>query len=88
MKIILDWFKTNSLKANLGKFQFMILGKKQGNKVKLKINLIAINKSDTAELLGITVDNKLTFNEHINNFFCNASYKLYAFNSRPGKTFI
>ena len=43
-----------SLKANLEKFQFMIFSKKQSNKVKLKINLIVINESDTVELLGIT----------------------------------
>ena len=43
-----------SLKANLEKFQFMIFSKTQSNKVKLKINLIVINESDTVELLGIT----------------------------------
>ena len=59
------------------KFQFTILGKKQSNKVKLKINLIIINESDTVELLGITIDNKLTCNEHRNKLYCNASYKLY-----------
>ena len=64
---ILKWFRINSLKANPGEFQFMILGKKQCNKVKLKINSLVINESDTVELLGITIDNVLTFNEHINN---------------------
>ena len=56
----------------------MILGKKQCNRVTLKINSIVINKSDTVELLGITTDIKLTFNEHINNLCRNASYKSYA----------
>ena len=28
MKILLKWFRINSLQANPGKFQFMILGKK------------------------------------------------------------
>ena len=46
--------------------------------MKLKINLIVINESDPVELLGITIDNILTFNEHINNLHRNASYKLYA----------
>ena len=32
------------------------------------------------ELLGITIDNTLTFNEHINNLSRNAGYKLYALN--------
>ena len=56
----------------------MILGKVQCNKVKLKSNSIVINESDTVELLGITIDNKLTSNEHINNLCRNPSYKLYA----------
>ena len=56
IKIILKWFRINSLKANPEKFQFMILGKKQFNKVKLKVNSIVINESDTVELLGITID--------------------------------
>ena len=42
-KTILKWFRINSLKANPGKFQFMILSEKQCNKVKLIINSIAIN---------------------------------------------
>ena len=46
--------RITSLKANLGKFQFMIFSKKQSNNVKLKINSIVINESDTVELLGIT----------------------------------
>ena len=31
-KIIFKWFRINSLKANPGKFQFMILGKKTMSK--------------------------------------------------------
>ena len=52
----------------------MILGRKQYNKVKLKFNSIVISASDTVKLLGITIDNKLTFNEHINNLCHNTSY--------------
>ena len=37
MKILLKWFRINSLQANPGKFQFMILGKKKRNSVKLII---------------------------------------------------
>ena len=46
--------------------------------MKLIINSIVINESNAVELLGITIDNILTFNEHINNLCRNASYKLYA----------
>ena len=61
-KTILKWFRINFLKANLGKFQFMILGKKQCNKVKLIINSTVIHESNAVELLGITIGNILTFN--------------------------
>ena len=46
--------------------------------MKLKINSIVINKSNIVELLGITIDNKLTFNEYISILCCNERYKLYA----------
>ena len=41
IKTVLKWFRISSLKANPRNFQFMILGKKQSNKVKLKINLLS-----------------------------------------------
>ena len=61
----LKWFRINSLKPTPVKFQFMVLGKKLWNKWKLIINSIVINESDAVELLEITIDNILTFNEHI-----------------------
>ena len=42
--------------------------------MKLIINSIVINESDTVKLLGITIDSILTFNEHINNLCHHASY--------------
>ena len=38
MKILLKWFRINSLQANPGKFQIMILGKIQQSLLKLIIN--------------------------------------------------
>ena len=49
-------------KGNPEKFQFMILGKKQCNKVKFTINSIIIKESNSVKLLGITIDNMLNFN--------------------------
>ena len=43
--------------------------KSEINKVKLIINSIVINESNAVELLGITINNILTFNEHINNLY-------------------
>ena len=45
-KSILHWFRLISLKANLGKFQFMILGDKSHHKHILKIYSIKVEASD------------------------------------------
>ena len=77
-KSILNWFRLNSLKANPGKFQFMILGDKSHHKHILKINLIQVEASDDVLLVGITIDKKLTFKQQIENLCRRAQYKLHA----------
>ena len=53
----------------------MFLGKKKQNSVKLIINSIEIEERKKVVLLGITIDNLLTFNEHIDNLCCTANYE-------------
>ena len=77
-KSILNWFRLNSLKANPGKFQFMILGNKSHHKHILMINSIKVEASDDILLLGITIDKKLTSKQHIENLCQKAQYKLHA----------
>ena len=84
LKILLKWFRINSLQANPGKFQFMTLGKKKRNSVKLIINTTEIEECRKIVLLGITTDNLLIFNEHIDNLCRTANYKLHAL-QRIGK---
>ena len=62
MRNLLYWFKINSLKANPGKFQFTILGKKKRLNYSLKIGSITIKEPDEVDLLGITIDKALNFN--------------------------
>ena len=61
MKNFLFWFRTNSLKANAGKFQFMILNRKNHRRQQMVINSITVKESNEVILLGITIDNKLVF---------------------------
>ena len=77
MKNILFWFKTNSLKANAGKFQFMILNWENHRRQRMVINSITVKESNEVILLGITIDNKLVFINHIENLCRTAQYKLY-----------
>ena len=79
MKNILFWFRTNSLKANAEKFQFMILNRKNHRRQRMVINSIAVKESNEGILLGITTDNKLVFKKHIENLCRTAQYKLHAF---------
>ena len=44
----------------------------------LKINAIKVEASDNVLLLGITIDNKMTFKQHIENLCRKAQYRLYA----------
>ena len=54
-KSVSNWFTLNPLKANPGKFQFMILGDKSHHKHILKLNSIKVEASDDVLLLGITI---------------------------------
>ena len=56
MRNLLYWFNINLLKVNPGKFQFMILGKKNSLKYSLKIGSITVKESNEVELLGKTID--------------------------------
>ena len=67
MKNILKWFRLNSLKANPGKFQFMIFGNKTCYKHILKINSNCVQSSDDVTLLDVIVDKNLTFKKRIDN---------------------
>ena len=68
----------NSLKANAGKFQFMILNRKNHRRQRMVINSITVKENNETILLGITIDNKLAFKKHIENICRTAQYKLHA----------
>ena len=78
MQNILKWFKLNSVKPNPKKFQFMILGKSTRQSIILSINNIKIRESSNVVLLGLTIDNRLTFKDHIHILCRRASFKLHA----------
>ena len=74
LKIALKWFKDNQMMANPGKFQFMILSKNTINQ-SIVINNKTIESLKSVKLLGLTIDNKLNFEIHINNICKVASTK-------------
>ena len=68
-EVITDWFKKNQMIVNPDKFQIIILDKKKGDHT--NENVVLDNKKiktvPLVELLGIQLDDKLTFSPHIRN---------------------
>ena len=68
-EVITDWFKKNQIRINPDKFQIIILDKKKGDHT--NENEVIDNKKiktvTSVELLGIQLDDKLTFSPHIRN---------------------
>ena len=58
-----EWFKINSLKANPGKFQFMILGNKDEIFFNIHINNVKTENSNEVTLLGIKIYKEISFFE-------------------------
>ena len=56
----------------------MILGDKSHHKHELKINPIKVEASYDVLLLGIIIDKKITFKQHVENLCPKAQYKLHA----------
>ena len=77
--IVLNWLRVNSMVANSGKFQIMFLGSKIDNsKITFAIENKQIKCKREVKLLGITIDEKLTFTKHIANICSLANNKLRA----------
>ena len=76
MKSLLTWLRINSLQDNPGKFQFVILGKKKRNSVRLIVNPTETEESKKVVLLGIPSDNLLTISDHIDH--CTAHRYVYS----------
>jgi hypothetical protein len=66
--VLINWFSINKMKANPENFQAIAVGRKTHDK-NLKFNLegIEIECETEVKLLGVTIDFKLNFNEHISN---------------------
>ena len=71
---VLKWFSCNQLAANPAKFQMMILGGLMAQKpLTIKMENIVITSSDSVRLLGITIDDKLSFTSHISTLCTRAN---------------
>ena len=70
-RLLFEWFPNNSLKANPDKFHLVL--NETRNDIFKEIMQFKIFNSNSQKLLGIKIDNKLTFDEHVNDLCCKAS---------------
>ena len=75
-KNLLSWIQYNGLKANPDKFHLLLSEKDET--INIEVGGFEISNSQTEKLLGVTIDNKLTFKPHVANLCSKASQKLHA----------
>ena len=71
------WFLDNSMKLNPDKFHLLIFGEKNTD-VSVHIGATTITESVEEKLLGVTLDKKLDFKNHVNTLCKKAGQKLHA----------
>ena len=76
--ILSNWFYDNYMVLNPGKCHFMLFGVKENEQFDLICNDITLKHSSHEKILGVTIDNKLSFDEHIINIYKTANKKLNA----------
>ena len=76
----MQWFKNNGLILNEDKCKLLILSKQEVH-TEIHLGSETITNSKIGKLLGITIDHKLKFNEHVNNLCKKANQKLHAFST-------
>ena len=73
--MLLKWFSENQMKANINECHLLVNRK---DEVVINLGETEIKNSEYEKLLGIKVDTKLNFNEHLNDIINKASFKVNA----------
>ena len=75
--LVTKCFYENHMALNAGMCDFMCLGKDARNEIFILKGLVTKNSKEQ-KILGVTIDNKLTFKSHIKNLCKKASQKIRA----------
>ena len=76
--VFMNWFQQNSLKANPEKFQSMLISSSgcDIDGFMIPVNNTIISSTESMKVLGIMIDDKLNFTEHISNVCIKAGRQL------------
>ncbi len=81
LSLLVNWFDDNLMKANVSKFQFMLLcpNKEENKQIHMvQVNDIILTSQDGAILLGVHINKTLSFNNHVKLKCKKANSKLLA----------
>ena len=70
------WYKDNYFRLNQDKCELLV--PKHGEDIQMNIGNSVIKGKDSVKLMGIKIDNKLNFNDHVASLCKKASQKLHA----------
>ena len=70
--VVDNWLKTNRLSLKASKTSYMIISN-QKNALNIKIRETILTKVSTVKFLGVTLDENLTFKDHVNKVTSNIS---------------
>ena len=73
--VILNWFRVNEMKSNDDKCHLIVCNQ---DYVSITLGKETIKNSNSVELLGIKIDAKLNFTEHVTDLCKKANQKLHA----------
>ena len=76
--IALKWFADNFMKLNADKCHLLVLGQRCDDSVTVRIGSANVVNSYEEKLLGVQIDSKLSFDNHVSKLCQKASNKLYA----------
>ena len=79
MSQAMSWFKTNQMVANPSKFQVILIELKTNDSVVLDTGGVSIDIVNSVKLLGVNIDSKLKFDQHVANLYQKANNKISAF---------
>ena len=76
--IPLKWFANNFMKLNADKCHLLVLGQRCDDSVTVRTGSANVVNSYEENLLGVQIDSKLSFDNHVSKLCQKASNKLYA----------
>ena len=76
--VALKWFAANFIKLNADECHRLVLGERCDDQITVKIGITSVVNSSEEKLLGIHINNKLSFDHHTLQLCQKASNELYA----------